>query len=50
MTDDNLGGPVSVPVSLWLGSWELVIEAVENAELYALTDEIRDQVSEYLGG
>jgi hypothetical protein len=50
MTDDNLGGPVSVKVALWVGSWQLVITALENAGLYALGDEIEDQVSEYLGG
>ena len=48
MTDSF--GPVSVPVKLWLGSWELVFEAVREAGLLALADEIEDQVSEYLGG
>jgi hypothetical protein len=50
MTDDNLGGPVSVPVKLWLGSWELITDALRNSNLSILATEIEDQVAEYLGG
>jgi hypothetical protein len=50
VNNSDLNGPVSIPVSLWLGSWELVAEALNNCELYALEAEIEDQVAQYLGG
>ena len=50
MTDPDLIGPVSIPVSLWLGSWELIVDALETSGLFTLAAEIRDQCAEYLGG
>jgi hypothetical protein len=43
-------GPTAIPVSLWKGSWELVVEACREAGYYALANEITDQCADYLGG